>query len=340
MTAQPRVSVLTATYNGERFLAQAIESILAQTWRDFEYILVDDASQDRTPEILARYAALDDRIVRVRCESNLGPNRALNRALETARGEFVAILDHDDLAMPERLAKQVEFLEAHPQVSVVGSAVIRIGAEGEELSRFSMPLEPNKIRWDMLFGASVQHSAACMRRALVMQVGGYSRQHRYATDYELYSRLIRQSEIANLPDFLVCYRANEAQTSRAYWRIQRGEVLLLLYAMYKQRLGIQVRLEELDSVYCAFRGSASDNPASVIPAASLLELMYRRYLEVEAPDEAMRDYIRRNCAFTLVKLAHANRETLGECYAELLERASRIDSEVLTRPKVLELLNK
>src|SRR5581483_5422551 len=112
----------------------------------------------------------------------------------------------DDLAMPERLAKQVEFLDAHPRVGVVGSGVIRIGEDGQERGRDTLPFAPSQIRWDIFFRASVKHSAACMRRALVQQVGGYSPQHRYATDYELYARLILHSDLANLPEFLAAYR--------------------------------------------------------------------------------------------------------------------------------------
>ncbi len=339
MTDAPRVSVLTSAYNGERFLPQAIESVLAQTWRDFEYILVDDASTDSTAEIIARYAAQDERIVPLRCETNGGTNRALNRGLEIARGEFVANLDQDDLALPERLSKQVAFLEQHPQVGVVGSFARHIGETNEPLGDTPCLQEPGRLRWDFLFRCSVLHSAACMRRALVLQIGGYSPNHPFATDYELFSRLLAHTELANVPDYLVAYRTSEAQTSKARWRIQHGEVILMLYAMYKQRLGLKAQFQALEALYGIVRGGKLQEPTEVEGAANLLDALYRCYLEKEAPDTETLEYIHADYAFKLFKLAHDHQALLPERSVEWKERAEQIDPAILARPHVQKILS-
>jgi glycosyltransferase involved in cell wall biosynthesis len=129
-TSFPRVSVVTATYNGARFLPAAIESILAQSYTDFEYVIVDDASTDASAAIATDYAAQDNRVRLVTNPVRLGPPGALNRALAAVQGDYVAVLDHDDLALPERLARQVAFLDAQPAVGAVGAKVRFIDEAG------------------------------------------------------------------------------------------------------------------------------------------------------------------------------------------------------------------
>ena len=128
----PRVSVVMGAYNGERFLRPAIESILNQTFRDFELIVIDDCSTDATPRILREFK--DDRMRVVRNERNLGIAKTLNKGIAIARGEYVALQDHDDLSQPDRFSKQVAFLETHPRVGMVGSRVNLIDESGVALS--------------------------------------------------------------------------------------------------------------------------------------------------------------------------------------------------------------
>ncbi len=134
--AAPVVSVLMPTYNGERFLRPAIESILNQTFRDFELIVIDDGSRDQTAEILREFAARDNRILVLTNERNLGIAAATNRGLAAARGEFVALQDHDDISLPHRIQTELEFLHSHPEIALVGSAATLIDENGVAYDRF------------------------------------------------------------------------------------------------------------------------------------------------------------------------------------------------------------
>jgi glycosyltransferase involved in cell wall biosynthesis len=339
MSDIPRVSVLTSVFNGERFLRQAIESVLAQTWRDFEYILVDDASTDRTPEIIAQYAAQDGRIVPLRCDTNGGTNRALNRGLELARGKYVANLDHDDIALPERLSRQVAFLDEHPNIGVLGSAARLIDETDREQGQTQYLQAPGALRWDFLFRCSILHSAACMNRALVAQAGGYSPDHPLATEYELFWRLLTRTDFANLPDVLVAYRKNSTQTSQARWRVQHGEVILMLYAMYKKHLGIQAQFRALEALYGFLRGAVLEEQEEVEGAAVLLEILYQKYLQQQSPDAETLAYIRTDYAYKLFKLAHDHKALVPGRYDEWRARAEALDPTLLSRPLIQKLVS-
>jgi len=136
-------------YNSEKSVGEAVDSILAQTFRDFEFIVVDDGSTDRTPEILAAYT--DPRLVRVMLPSNQGLAIALNRGLAVAQGEYVARMDADDVSVPERLAKQVAHMDAHPEIGVLGGFVQRLDELGRTKGKVDPPTAHAEIAWQLYF---------------------------------------------------------------------------------------------------------------------------------------------------------------------------------------------
>ncbi len=203
----PRVSVLMTMFDAARYLRPAIESVLAQTFRDFEFLIVDDGSRDDSAAIAASYD--DPRIRLIPNLENRGQTVCLNQGLTLARGEFVARLDADDLAQPERLRRQVEFLDAHPGVALVGSEAEQIDPAGHVLERVRLPADTLSIRWANLFDNSFLHSAVVFRTALVRQeFGGYDESFRCSQDYALWSRIARRHEVANLAEPLVRLRAH------------------------------------------------------------------------------------------------------------------------------------
>lgn len=209
----PRVSVLIATYNDEPFVGAAIESILAQTFNDFDIVVVDDASTDRSREVAAMYAAREPRIRLAANPTNLGPASARNRGLAMITSEYVAVLDGNDVCAPERLAEQVAYLDAHPEVAVVGSQGTVIDLNGRTIGRFSRPTTDVGIKWCRIFQSPVIQSSAMYRRAIVWdELGGYDERFRFGEDFELWRRVWRRSDgprgIHNLPRTLVAYRAD------------------------------------------------------------------------------------------------------------------------------------
>ena len=210
----PRVSVVMGAYNGERFLRPAIESILNQTFRDFELIVIDDGSTDSTPQILREFK--DDRIRVVCNERNLGIAETLNNGIAVARGEYVALQDHDDVSLPTRLGYQVAFLDKHAQVGMVGSSCSVIDEVGTLVKHWPVEYDGVKLRWALLWRNPFFHTALMVRRRAIEEVGGYSSdpQYRFAEDYDLMSRVAFRHAVANIPQLLGCWRVHKTSASQ------------------------------------------------------------------------------------------------------------------------------
>lgn len=209
----PLVSVILPVHNGERFLAAALDSLLAQTWRDMEIVVIDDGSTDDTGSILRSYAVRERR-VRVITQPKLGLVSALNRGLTAARGRFAARLDADDVALPKRLEKQIAYLYANPHMAAVGSQIIIIDADGRVLRRGYYPVGEDVCRRYLATrGAPVCHPAVTFRTDAVRAVGGYRDAYRHAEDLDLWLRLGGVGSIDNLPEILLHYRLHDGNAS-------------------------------------------------------------------------------------------------------------------------------
>ena len=232
----PRVSVILPVYNGGRYLAAAVDSILAQTFRDFELIAVDDGSTDETLALLEQWARGDGRMLCVR-QDHAGLIAALNRGLTLARGEFIARMDHDDISQPDRFARQVEFLDAHLDVAVVGSAVTLIDERGHAIRDVRYPETPAAIAEFLRAGSALAHPAVMMRRAAVIAVGGYRPAYQHAEDYDLWLRMAEEYALANLPDRLLLYRQRRDKLSIASALEQRLAAIIARFAARCRRAG-------------------------------------------------------------------------------------------------------
>lgn len=208
----PRVSVIMPVYNGEKYLRSAVDSILRQTFRDFELMVVDDGSTDGTSGILT--SIRDPRLKVLRQPSNMGVAAALNRAMFEARGEFVLRMDSDDLAVRNRLELQVRFLEAHPEVALCGGSVKRFG-EVRGIVRY--PGTRAGIQAQMLFNPPFAHPAVAWRRSAFDELGlCYEDEIPTAEDYDLWVRACRVLEAANMDPVLLHYRVDHKVKLSAY----------------------------------------------------------------------------------------------------------------------------
>jgi glycosyltransferase involved in cell wall biosynthesis len=212
----PEISVLMSVYNGERFLRQAIESVLTQSFSDFEFIIVNDASTDSTLEILKEYQAADQRIRLLSNTENLGLSKSLNRGLELATGEFIARMDADDVCRPERFATQLSWLKSKPEILVLGSNIQKIDENGTPLSIGSPPYSQAELRWNSFFGGNfvVCHPSVMMRHKVFDRFGGYA-EIPTSQDLELWGRMMemRPYPIANLESVLLDYRIHRSSIS-------------------------------------------------------------------------------------------------------------------------------
>ena len=203
--AMPKVSVIVAAFNAENYLREAIQSVLRQTFQDFELLIVDDGSTDGTARIIRSYS--DARIQLVENQRNMGLTKSLNRALNLARGEYIARQDADDISEPLRLQTQVAYLNRHPRVALLGSWFTVIDENGSEVRRTSLPTNDLDLHWAMFFYCPFVHGAVMWRHAPVReQIGAYNENLAYAQDHDLWARIASRFTVANLPEWLVRYR--------------------------------------------------------------------------------------------------------------------------------------
>ena len=199
----PAVSVLMGVWNGAPRVREAVGSVLGQTMGDLELIVIDDGSTDGTPAILESFG---DPRLRVERRARGGLTSALNRALALARAPLLARLDADDLAVPERLARQVAFLGAHPDVGLLGSAAREVDPSGRDIRTVCPPTDDAALRRALIRSNPFVHSSMMMRRAEVELVEGYDPSFPVAQDYDLWMRLSRVTRMANLAEPLVVRR--------------------------------------------------------------------------------------------------------------------------------------
>lgn len=207
----PLVSVVMPVYNREIFVAEAIESILAQTFSDFELIIVDDGSRDRTAAIIREFEKRDERIRFLAFKQNKGMAAAKNFGIEAATGQYIAGMDSDDVSLPQRLEKQVEFLRANPDIGVVGTRARLTDACLKPFVDYRVPERHVHIAYNILLGRSVVGASLVFRREVLNAVGGYELSRKRGEDIELIARLICRTRFANLPEWLYLYRQHEDQ---------------------------------------------------------------------------------------------------------------------------------
>lgn len=211
-TNQPLVSVVMVVRNVDQFLAQAIESILGQTFTDFEFVILDFGSTDRSKAIASSYAARDNRI-RLHEVPTCGVAEARNAACFLAKGQYIAIQDADDISMPDRLLWEVEFMEKHPDISLLGGAAQWVDPQARPLWTLNFPTEDHEIRSALATRCPFSQTAVLMRREAFVAVNGYRAAFAQSEDYDLWLRISEHFHCANLKQVVVKYRIHPHQAS-------------------------------------------------------------------------------------------------------------------------------
>jgi hypothetical protein len=232
----PVVSVLMPIYNAERYVREAVASILRQTFTDFELLIFDDGSSDRSAAVAEEACGGDPR-VRLFRESHAGYATWLREGVRHARGEFIARMDADDVCRSQRFALQLDFLRRHPACSAVGGAVLLIDPEGRPIRELRAPLAHEEIDALLLRGRgdAVVHPAVMLRRAALVAAGGYRPETEPAEDLDLYLRLAERGRLANLPDTLLDYRQHVTKVSNERAGDQRRAIALALCEARRRR---------------------------------------------------------------------------------------------------------
>lgn len=213
----PLVSVVMAAYNEEKYIHEAIESILHQTYTNFEFIIINDGSTDRTEEIILSYT--DPRIRYVRNEENLRLIASLNKGLALSTGKYIARMDSDDISMPERLQKQVAFMEANPSIGISGAQLVVFGSED---STMNYPLEHEDLQLRLLITSCFPNNLVIFRNELVKKhTLAFTEGYHHGEDYKFWTQWLQITTGANLPEYLVKYRFHPSSVSHKFKDVQR-----------------------------------------------------------------------------------------------------------------------
>jgi glycosyltransferase involved in cell wall biosynthesis len=276
MMDKPLVSVLMTTYNGSRFIRETIESILSQTFSNFEFLIIDDCSSDETAAIVEQY---DDRRIRlIRNQSNLGIPRSRNLGIEQAAGTYMAVTDHDDISAPDRLTRQVAFLEAHPDVVLLGTGSNLLS--DRRLMVESSWSGSHVLRWKLLTASPFPHSSACFRLSTIRRHGlRYRVDVSCADDHDLFYRLSRVGEIECLPEPLVTWRAHGGNASLVMKSKNDASAKRVLDDIYHELFGepVSERKVELALRVLMHRETIPDKP-TLIEVGTFLSRLLSGYL--------------------------------------------------------------
>ncbi|MFC1531985.1 glycosyltransferase family 2 protein [Thermodesulfobacteriota bacterium] len=223
----PSISVLMCVCNEEAWVSQAIESILRQTYSDFELLITDDGSSDNTYDISQNYGS-DARVRILRHSRGEGLAASLNEQICRSRGRYIARMDGDDVADPERFTKQISFLDTHPRVGLLGSCCREIDKDGNPVAIWQRPLTNNSLQRALLRYNPFIHSTVLLRHEVFSIAGLYDQSLRYAQDYELWLRVAKYYELANLPEPLVDLRVDWSKLAQKNKEARRFEFQILI----------------------------------------------------------------------------------------------------------------
>lgn len=253
----PKISVVMSVRNGERYLGASVDSILRQSFSDFEFIIIDDGSTDDTASILSDYAAHDERIRVFTNPVNLGLTRSLNIGLGVARGEYIARQDADDISLPMRFEVQRRYLDENPQFVLVSGRIETIDDKGNITGkiRASRPASSEVIPWMLLFYNYLQgHSLAMFRREAALRIGGYDETYRFSQDYDLWLRLSRLGHINVIEHMLLQLRMHGESISKTEQKAQRKFALRCSQRTIEALCGRKLRRSDIEYLRNFWKG--------------------------------------------------------------------------------------
>jgi hypothetical protein len=304
----PAVSVVMAVYNGEPYLGEAIESVLAQTFQDFEFVIVDDCSTDRTAEIIHGFG--DPRIVYFRNPRNIGQTASLNHGLEHARAHLIARIDADDLFYPTKLQRQVEVLNSRPDIAVLGTACRIINEDGAVTGLIMPPQNREEVLFRLCYGVPVVHISIVARADALRAVGGYDTTYRYSQDYALWSALVRAGyRIANVLEPLAAFR-ERADSINAVNKLGAAaeETCRIAQSNALEIAGVGVSLEQARTVDLLMFPSAGLSLDDMVGAIRTLKA-YARGVWAGSPPPRVRASLAARLTWAVVKVADHDRST-------------------------------
>jgi len=277
MSNVPKISVVLAVYNGERYITPSIESVLTQSFRDFEFIIINDASTDSTLTIINSYN--DPRIIIHNNNENMGQTASLNAGLRIARGKYIARTDAGDISMPERFLKQVQYLDNNTNYDILGTAAFQYDLAGKFCGNVFMPNKPSTILQRIFFACPVIHVSVMMRRERILQLGGYNESYRILADYGLWAKALQNGfRFWNLGEVLAGYLITPDSFGSSHGRgrsVQEAAHIICEVAV--NITGIQLSLDQAEDLYRFFVFGPHDiNIERMLKAEMLFETLLQK----------------------------------------------------------------
>ena len=310
-----------SVYNGEKYLKEAIESILAQTFSDFEYIIINDGSTDHSYGIIQEYATKDKRIKLIQKEKNSGLIDCLNLGLSLARGKYIARMDADDISYSSRFQLQKDFLDNHPEIGLVGSNIHVINSSGKKVSNFinnpNLPKTPEQIYWALCFSCCINHPSIMARLDLMKSAGGYSKKSLYAEDYDLWARMVKITKFYNLPQKLMSLRRHENNVTLLNNDIQLDTRKRVSKDYIISILQKTIPGEMMDFLY-------SPLPLNLFWSKQIIALYEDVILEIDCTKKVVNEddiFIRKNAVHNIIEIA--SRDKTSKEVRDLLIRSAR-----------------
>ena len=277
----PAVSVLVATYNNGAYLREALDTLLSQTFPDFELIVIDDGSTDDTQQVLKSY--VDPRLVLLRNERRRGVAAARNRTIAASRAPLIAVADADDRYDRQRLEKQVAYLGRHPEVDILLTDYCRMTVEGRVFERIKIPRTDAQIKLQFLWTESLSHATVMCRRAMVLKTGGYDETLSSAVDADWFIRLAGCASFGVLHEVLHYYRIHSASITRNRDPRQADRRFLMFHKMLCRYLGREISAREGEAFQVFMCAWERMSPERVAPALSLASELLSVAMDRESP---------------------------------------------------------
>lgn len=339
MSPKLTVTVLMSVYNEERYLDEAIRSILNQTFTDFEFIIINDGSTDGTLDILRKYEQVDSRIL-VHNQANRGLTASLNRGGELANGKYIARMDADDISTPNRLERQVCYFNDHPYLALLGTWAEAIDERGRILWKICPPADPILLKWRMLFKNNIIHSSVMFNKEKSINLGGYNPNIAFAQDYDLWTRMMRHYDIAQLPEILVHLRDHSAQITAKHFEDQKEMENQSVLRNIQYLLKEEFSLEDIRALGLTLEDRPIANPEQLKRAADLLKDLYVAVMNRWKLDSKDARIITEDYAKMMRNLAlkHTNMRRKGSF--PILQRALKANNKAILEMSTLKCILK
>lgn len=295
------ISVVMPVYNRQDFLPEAIESILGQTFRDFEFIIIDDCSTDNSLKIALDYQKRDNRICIHRHEKNTGIVGGRNTGLRLATGKYIAWMDSDDISLPNRLDKQFLFMENHPEIGISSSNAIAIDERGNYLSNIRMPQSNILITWAFCFYDPIINPAVMANRELCITAGGYrdlanDRTEYFPEDYDLWTRIYKSTKFYNLSESLLKLRKHGKNITQTRLQSTLRNSAQICYTYIRSILGKEIPKTPVEMIW------EIANSPSLRDMAGIIEMLYNNFANQSETSLEERKIIKDDASLRLMRM--------------------------------------